>query len=96
MEILNYFNKCVFRLNIFFYCIVIYFLHIIQFIIIIGFQVILPDLELFVNLGDWPISSTKNNFPIFSWCNSYQTMDIVMPTYDITESSLENMGRYNI
>lgn len=50
-------------------------------------------MEFFVNLGDWPLSSHKNKFPIFSWCGSNSTLDIVMPTYDITESSLENMGR---
>lgn len=57
------------------------------------FQVFLPDLEFFVNLGDWPLSTLKNKFPIFSWCGSNSTFDVVMPTYDITESSLENMGR---
>lgn len=65
-------------------------------IICICLQVYLPDFEFFVNLGDWPLSSPKNKFPIFSWCGSNYTMDIVMPTYDITESSLENMGRYII
>ncbi|XP_030751134.1 protein O-glucosyltransferase 2-like [Sitophilus oryzae] len=55
----------------------------------------LPDLEFFVNLGDWPLSSKNlpDKFPIFSWCGSKDTNDIVMPTYELTESSLENMGR---
>uniref|UniRef100_A0A182F622 Glycosyl transferase CAP10 domain-containing protein n=2 Tax=Anopheles albimanus TaxID=7167 RepID=A0A182F622_ANOAL len=59
----------------------------------------LPDMELFVNLGDWPLvkkggpSRTTGPYPIFSWCGSDDTFDIVMPTYDITESTLENMGR---
>lgn len=53
----------------------------------------LPDVEFFVNLGDWPL--VKNElYPIFSWCGSEDSHDIVMPTYDITESTLENMGRY--
>lgn len=53
----------------------------------------LPDSEFFVNLGDWPL--VKNEIlPILSWCGSTETNDIVMPTYDITESTLENMGRY--
>lgn len=54
----------------------------------------LPDIEFFVNLGDWPLSTRNKKFPIFSWCGSNFSSDIVMPTYDITESSLENMGRY--
>nr|XP_033331176.1 protein O-glucosyltransferase 2-like [Megalopta genalis] len=57
-------------------------------------KVILPDIELFVNLGDWPlVPQNGKNYPIFSWCGSIDTKDIVMPTYDITESSLEAMGR---
>nr|XP_003703980.2 PREDICTED: KDEL motif-containing protein 1-like isoform X1 [Megachile rotundata] len=57
-------------------------------------KVILPDIEFFVNLGDWPlVAKNGKNYPIFSWCGSYDTKDIVMPTYDITESSLEAMGR---
>ncbi|CAH0558215.1 unnamed protein product [Brassicogethes aeneus] len=58
-------------------------------------KVKLPDLEFFVNLGDWPLSSFDfpEKYPILSWCGSKSSYDIVMPTYDITESSLENMGR---
>ncbi|KZC09703.1 KDEL motif-containing protein 1 [Dufourea novaeangliae] len=57
-------------------------------------KVVLPDIEFFVNLGDWPlVPKTGKNYPIFSWCGSSDTKDIVMPTYDITESSLEAMGR---
>ncbi|KAF5287739.1 hypothetical protein FQA39_LY15759 [Lamprigera yunnana] len=57
-------------------------------------KLLLPDVEFFVNLGDWPlVKKATNNFPIFSWCGSTDTFDIVMPTYDITESTLENMGR---
>lgn len=58
-------------------------------------QVVLPDMEFFVNLGDWPL--VKHNtkpIPILSWCGSADTLDIVMPTYDLTESTLETMGRY--
>lgn len=57
----------------------------------------LPDLEFFVNLGDWPLVSKKvfgdKPLPVFSWCGSDETYDIVMPTYDVTESTLETMGR---
>ncbi|XP_063903294.1 protein O-glucosyltransferase 2-like [Zophobas morio] len=57
-------------------------------------KVKLPDLEFFVNLGDWPLVNEKSEkFPIFSWCGSTTSYDIIMPTYDITESTLENMGR---
>lgn len=59
-------------------------------------KVVLPEIEFFVNLGDWPlVPDTDPIYPIFSWCGSDSTKDIVMPTYDITESSLEAMGRYN-
>ncbi|XP_015600505.1 KDEL motif-containing protein 1 [Cephus cinctus] len=57
-------------------------------------KVILPNVELFFNLGDWPlVSNSVPIHPIFSWCGSNDTMDIVLPTYDITVASLENMGR---
>ncbi|KOC67192.1 KDEL motif-containing protein 1 [Habropoda laboriosa] len=57
-------------------------------------KVVLPDIEFFVNLGDWPLVPKGGKiYPIFSWCGSYDTKDIVMPTYDITVSSLEAMGR---
>ncbi|KOX68553.1 KDEL motif-containing protein 1 [Melipona quadrifasciata] len=57
-------------------------------------KVLLPDIEFFVNLGDWPLVPKENkSYPIFSWCGSFDTKDIVMPTYDITESSLEGMSR---
>lgn len=62
-------------------------------------QVWLPDVEFFVNLGDWPLEKRKladKIHPIFSWCGSNNTQDIVMPTYDLTESVLETMGRYKI
>lgn len=62
-------------------------------------QVWLPDVEFFVNLGDWPLEKRKPTdkiHPIFSWCGSNNTLDIVMPTYDLTESVLETMGRYKI
>ncbi|XP_035233702.1 protein O-glucosyltransferase 2-like [Stegodyphus dumicola] len=59
-------------------------------------QVYLPDMEFLVNLGDWPLeqrSVNENPIPILSWCGSESTKDIVMPTYDITEATLEMMGR---
>lgn len=64
-------------------------------------KVQLPDLELLVNLGDWPLVHKEREFKdmrtlMLSWCGSDETADVVVPTYDITESSLECMGRYNI
>ncbi|XP_055634430.1 protein O-glucosyltransferase 2-like [Toxorhynchites rutilus septentrionalis] len=62
----------------------------------------LPDMELFVNLGDWPLVTkggqrrTTGPYPIFSWCGSSDSFDIVMPTYDIVESSLEAMNRVSL
>lgn len=62
-------------------------------------KVWLPDFEFFVNLGDWPLEKrkpTERLHPIFSWCGSNNTRDIVMPTYDLTESVLETMGRVSL
>uniref|UniRef100_A0A674NAD9 Protein O-glucosyltransferase 2 n=1 Tax=Takifugu rubripes TaxID=31033 RepID=A0A674NAD9_TAKRU len=62
-------------------------------------KVWLPDVEFFVNLGDWPLEKRKLTdkiHPIFSWCGSNNTQDIVMPTYDLTESVLETMGRVSL
>lgn len=57
-------------------------------------KVHLPDFEMFVNLGDWPIEKKNSNpLPIFSWCGSDGTADITIPTYDLTEATLECMGR---
>ncbi|EDO47272.1 predicted protein [Nematostella vectensis] len=60
-------------------------------------KVHLPDMEFFVNLGDWPLEKRKDNpIPILSWCGSEDTADIVMPTYDLTEAALETMGRVSL
>ncbi|KAK7044020.1 Protein O-glucosyltransferase 2 [Halocaridina rubra] len=58
----------------------------------------LPDIEFITNLGDWPLVNPKEEplIPIFSWCGSEDTADIVMPTYDITEATLEMMGRVTL
>lgn len=71
--------------------------------------VYLPDIEFFLNLGDWPLSkrkrsrgdhlnssSTDRPYPIFSWCGNGNYYDIVLPTYDLTESTVENMGRVTL
>lgn len=47
-----------------------------------------------MNLGDWPlVPKNKITYPIFSWCGSEGFDDIILPTYDITKSSIEAMGR---
>ncbi|XP_014206892.1 KDEL motif-containing protein 1 [Copidosoma floridanum] len=57
-------------------------------------KTVLPDVEFFMNLGDWPLVSEKKDIlPIFSWCGSEGFKDIVLPTWDLTESSIEAMGR---
>lgn len=58
-------------------------------------KVVLQDMEFFMNLGDWPLvpKSEKIIHPIFSWCGTDDHHDVILPTYDITESSLESMGR---
>ena len=58
----------------------------------------LPDLEIIVNLGDWPLAKLRDLPvpPMVSWCGSGDTGDLVMPTYDLTESSLECMGRQSL
>ncbi|XP_070240357.1 protein O-glucosyltransferase 3 isoform X1 [Bos mutus] len=57
-------------------------------------KVLLPDLEFYVNLGDWPLEHRKVNetpgpLPIISWCGSLDSQDVILPTYDITHSTLE-------
>lgn len=61
-------------------------------------KVILPDLEFFFNLGDWPLVqvASSEKFPIFSWCGSKNTLDIVVPTYELTESTVNMMYRTSI
>ncbi|XP_006972381.2 protein O-glucosyltransferase 3 isoform X1 [Peromyscus maniculatus bairdii] len=59
-------------------------------------KVTLPDLEFYINLGDWPLEHRKVNdtpspIPIISWCGSLDSRDIILPTYDVTHSTLEAM-----
>lgn len=59
-------------------------------------KVKLPDVEFYINVGDWPMENRKAGdepgpLPIISWCGSTDTRDIILPTYDITHSSLEAM-----
>lgn len=55
-------------------------------------KVRLPDVEFFINVGDWPLESRKADaVPVLSWCGSTDTQDIVLPTYEVTHSTLETM-----
>lgn len=61
----------------------------------------LPDVEFFINVGDWPLENRKvtdvpGPLPIVSWCGSADTRDIVLPTYDVTHSTLETMRGVSI
>uniref|UniRef100_A0A6G5AES3 Glycosyl transferase CAP10 domain-containing protein n=1 Tax=Rhipicephalus microplus TaxID=6941 RepID=A0A6G5AES3_RHIMP len=70
-----------------------------QILLSLARKVRLPDIEMLVNLGDWPLeqeATPESTFQFFSWCGSKSSTDIVMPTYDITESSLEMMGRVTL
>ncbi|MCI4387045.1 hypothetical protein PGIGA_G00069540 [Pangasianodon gigas] len=59
-------------------------------------KVRVPDVEFFINVGDWPletrrVSDVPGPVPIISWCGSKDARDIILPTYDITHSTLETM-----
>ncbi|KAG8584721.1 hypothetical protein GDO81_004741 [Engystomops pustulosus] len=57
-------------------------------------KVRLPDFEFYINVGDWPVEHRKANdtpgpLPMISWCGSSDSRDIILPTYDVTHSTLE-------
>ncbi|XP_051496426.1 protein O-glucosyltransferase 3 [Apus apus] len=59
-------------------------------------KVRLPDVEFYLNVGDWPVEYRKANdtpgpIPVISWCGSVDSRDIVLPTYDVTHSTLETL-----
>uniref|UniRef100_A0A8C6Z8V9 Protein O-glucosyltransferase 3 n=2 Tax=Nothoprocta perdicaria TaxID=30464 RepID=A0A8C6Z8V9_NOTPE len=59
-------------------------------------KVHLPDVEFYLNVGDWPVEHRKANdtpgpIPVLSWCGSVESRDIVLPTYDVTHSTLETL-----
>ncbi|KAM9854314.1 protein O-glucosyltransferase 3 [Aulostomus maculatus] len=59
-------------------------------------KVRVPDVEFYINVGDWPLETRRSDasprpVPIFSWCGSTDTQDIVLPTYEVTHSTLETM-----
>ncbi|GMR50940.1 hypothetical protein PMAYCL1PPCAC_21135, partial [Pristionchus mayeri] len=53
-------------------------------------KMVLPDTQFIMNLGDYPLShgSRGVKLPIISWCGSTETMDIVVPTYALTNTLL--------
>lgn len=59
-------------------------------------QVKLPDMELIVNLGDWPLNKRGRQpaFPVFSWCGSENTRDIIWPTWDLMKATIMGMDRW--
>ncbi|XP_019733677.1 protein O-glucosyltransferase 3 [Hippocampus comes] len=57
-------------------------------------KVRVPDVEFYINVGDWPLETRPADagpVPILSWCGSTDSRDIVLPTYEITHSTLESM-----
>lgn len=46
-----------------------------------------------MNLGDYPLSHGEEPLPILSWCGSEVTHDIILPTYEITEATLQMLSR---
>ena len=41
-----------------------------------------------MNLGDWPLEKRnvdEGPTPLFSWCGSEDSLDIVMPTWDMVK-----------
>ncbi|CBY33708.1 unnamed protein product [Oikopleura dioica] len=56
-------------------------------------KVNLPDIEFLFNVGDWPVS---REFPVFSWCGSEESSDIVVPTWDQIKTTLLSMSKINV
>ncbi|XP_061678004.1 protein O-glucosyltransferase 3 isoform X1 [Syngnathoides biaculeatus] len=57
-------------------------------------KVRLPDVEFYINVGDWPLETRpadESPIPVLSWCGSTDSRDIVLPTYELTHSTLETM-----
>ena len=48
-----------------------------------------------MNLGDWPLNvvARQEPFPVFSWCGSDATRDIIWPTWDLMKSTIMGMDR---
>ncbi|CDJ64802.1 thioredoxin, putative [Eimeria necatrix] len=51
----------------------------------------LPDVEFVMNVGDWPLVAKSwgdSRVPVFSWCGSTDSFDIVLPQWDVTRSTV--------
>ncbi len=57
----------------------------------------LPNTEFLINLGDWPLTRrngpSSTRIPMLSWCKTNDSADVLLPTYELTEASVECMGR---
>jgi len=62
----------------------------------------LPDLDFIWNLGDWPLgrlateSGQVRPLPIVSWGGSNSSSDLLLPTYEIMEATLQMMDRVTV
>ncbi|CBZ51751.1 hypothetical protein NCLIV_015430 [Neospora caninum Liverpool] len=56
----------------------------------------LPDVEFFMNLGDWPLekrNADEGGLPLFSWSGSDDTFDIILPQWDVAKTSTVGLGK---
>jgi len=57
-------------------------------------MIALPELEFWMNLGDWPQQKKVDNpAAVVSWCGHQDYTDIVVPTYDVAESTMHMMHK---
>jgi len=51
-------------------------------------------MEFVFNVGDWPIEKNLDHpLPVFSWCGSGKTADIIFPTWDQTKNTRLALAR---
>lgn len=53
-------------------------------------------MEFLMNLGDYPLSQGEDLLPIISWCGSANHHDLILPTYEITEATLQMLSRTSL
>ncbi|KRX79622.1 KDEL motif-containing protein 1 [Trichinella sp. T6] len=71
-----------------------------EMLVSISRKFIIPDMDFLLNLGDWPLMTMNHlkvvsPLPILSWCGSNNSLDIVLPTYEMMHSILRK-GADNI
>lgn len=52
---------------------------------------LLADVEFVLNVGDWPLvgkSWGEERIPVFSWCGSNDSFDMVLPQWDVSRSTI--------